>query len=160
MASTKKKEISFFLFPAPLGQICFVLVLISPNHKARNWYPEMVMAQTVIVHTWAINLNKRNEMPKLTVRTGKDFKRNVLYVWHQIEEKRFQVKKSFESRGRYSKIRHAKLTDDSAHIVHELYWRVRENRELIKILHMSKKIIFLMMPGRLQKRRVFFSCVF
>ena len=42
----KKKKISFFLFPAPLGQICFVLVLISPNHKARNRYPEMVMART------------------------------------------------------------------------------------------------------------------
>ena len=42
-----KKKISFFLFPAPLGQICFVLVLISPNHKARNRYPEMVMARTV-----------------------------------------------------------------------------------------------------------------
>ena len=36
---------SFFLFPAPLGQICFVLVLISPNHKARNRYPEMVMVK-------------------------------------------------------------------------------------------------------------------
>ena len=46
MAATKKK-ISFFLFPAPLGQICFVLVLISPNHKARNRYPEMDMARTV-----------------------------------------------------------------------------------------------------------------
>ena len=34
------------LFPAPLSQICFVLVLISPNHKARNRYPEMVMART------------------------------------------------------------------------------------------------------------------
>ena len=44
MAATKKK-ISFFLFPAPLGQIYFVL--ISPNHKARNRYPEMVMARTV-----------------------------------------------------------------------------------------------------------------
>ena len=42
-----KKKISFFLFPAPLGQICFVLVLISPNHKARNRYPEMVTARTV-----------------------------------------------------------------------------------------------------------------
>ena len=42
----KKKKISFFLFPLPLGQICFVLVLISPNHKARNRYPEMVMART------------------------------------------------------------------------------------------------------------------
>ena len=49
MAATKKKKkkkISFFLFPLPLGQICFVLVLISPNHKARNRYPEMVMART------------------------------------------------------------------------------------------------------------------
>ena len=44
MATTKK--ISFFLFPAPLSQICFVLVLISPNHKARKRYPEMVMART------------------------------------------------------------------------------------------------------------------
>ena len=43
----KKKKFSFFLFPAPLGQICFVLVLISSNHKARNQYPEMVMARTV-----------------------------------------------------------------------------------------------------------------
>ena len=48
MAATKKKrKISFLLFPAPLGQICFVLVLISLNHKARNRYPEMVMARTV-----------------------------------------------------------------------------------------------------------------
>ena len=45
-ATQKKKKISFFLFPLPLGQICFVLVLISPNHKARNRYPEMVMART------------------------------------------------------------------------------------------------------------------
>ena len=44
----QKKKISFFLFPAPLGQICFVLVLISPNRKARNRYPEMVMARTVL----------------------------------------------------------------------------------------------------------------
>ena len=42
----KKKKLAFFLFPLPLGQICFVLVLISPNHKARNRYPEMVMART------------------------------------------------------------------------------------------------------------------
>ena len=48
MAATwpPQKKISFFLFPAPLGQICFVLVLISPNHKARKRYPEMVMART------------------------------------------------------------------------------------------------------------------
>ena len=37
----KKKKKS-----APLGQICFVLVLISPNHKARNRYPEMVIVRT------------------------------------------------------------------------------------------------------------------
>ena len=47
----KKKKISFFLFPAPLGQICFVLVLISPNHKARNRYPEMVMPRTNWLHS-------------------------------------------------------------------------------------------------------------
>ena len=50
MAATKK--IRFFLLPVPLGQICFVLVLISPNRKARNRYPEMVMARTVL---WRIN---------------------------------------------------------------------------------------------------------
>lgn len=43
----QKKTIIFFSFPVPLGQICFVLVLISPNHKARNRYPEMDMARTV-----------------------------------------------------------------------------------------------------------------
>ena len=43
----QKKIITFFSFPVPLGQICFVLVLISPNHKARNRYPEMDMARTV-----------------------------------------------------------------------------------------------------------------
>ena len=42
----QQRKISFFLFPAPLGQICFVLVLISPNHKVRNRYLEMVMART------------------------------------------------------------------------------------------------------------------
>ena len=42
----QKKIITFFSFPVPLGQICFVLVLISPNHKARNRYPEVVMART------------------------------------------------------------------------------------------------------------------
>ena len=42
-----KEKINFFLFPAPLGQTCFVLVLISRNHKARNRYPEIVMARTV-----------------------------------------------------------------------------------------------------------------
>ena len=46
MAATKKETSSFFLCPVPLGQICFVLVLISTNHKARNRYPEMVMART------------------------------------------------------------------------------------------------------------------
>ena len=46
---TKKNKISF-LFPAPLGQICFFPVLISPNHKAQNRYPEMVMARTDFVH--------------------------------------------------------------------------------------------------------------
>ena len=60
-----QKKISFFLFPAPLGQICFVLVLISPNHKARNRYPEMVMARTgcgtalcimVVCCNWCISI--------------------------------------------------------------------------------------------------------
>ena len=45
-ATTKK--IRFYLLPVPLGQICFVLVLISPNRKARNRYLKMVMARTVI----------------------------------------------------------------------------------------------------------------
>ena len=43
----KKKKISFFLFPLPLGQICFVLVLISPNHNEtdiQKWlWPELVI---------------------------------------------------------------------------------------------------------------------
>ena len=42
-----QKKNSFFLFPAPLDQICFVVNLISPNRKARNRHPEMVMARTV-----------------------------------------------------------------------------------------------------------------
>ena len=42
-----QKKIRFYLLPVPLDQICFVLVFISPNHKARNRYPEMVMARTV-----------------------------------------------------------------------------------------------------------------
>ena len=46
--SPQKKKIRFFLLPVPLGQIRFVLVLISPNHKARNRYPEKVMARTGI----------------------------------------------------------------------------------------------------------------
>ena len=53
----KKKKIRFFLLPVLVGQICFVLVLISPNHKARNWYPEMVMARTV--YHWGLALTKR-----------------------------------------------------------------------------------------------------
>ena len=36
----------FYSFPVSLGQVYFVLVLTSTNHKARNRYPEMVMART------------------------------------------------------------------------------------------------------------------
>ena len=43
----QKKKNRFFLLLVLLGQICFVLVFISPNHKARNRYPEMVIARTV-----------------------------------------------------------------------------------------------------------------
>ena len=36
----------FYSFPVALGQICFVLVLISTNHNARYLYPEMDIART------------------------------------------------------------------------------------------------------------------
>ena len=41
MAAIKKKKkwFNFFLFLVPLGQVYFVLVLTSTNHKARNRYP-------------------------------------------------------------------------------------------------------------------------
>ena len=38
-----QKQFNFFSFPISLGRVCFVLVLTSTNHNARNWYPEMVM---------------------------------------------------------------------------------------------------------------------
>ena len=43
----KKKMVNFYLFPVYLRQVYIVLVLTSTNQKARNRYPEMVMAQTV-----------------------------------------------------------------------------------------------------------------
>ena len=41
MAAIKKKKklVNFFLFLVSLGQVDFVLVLTSTNHKARNRYP-------------------------------------------------------------------------------------------------------------------------
>ena len=50
----------FYSFPVSLGQVYFVLVLTSTNHKARNRYPEMVMAQTVNADAhlqiyWSVN---------------------------------------------------------------------------------------------------------
>ena len=43
----EKKMVNFYLFPVYLRQVYIVLVLTSTNQKARNRYPEMVMAQTV-----------------------------------------------------------------------------------------------------------------
>ena len=40
-----KKMFNFYLFPVSLGQVYFVLVLTSTNHRARNRHPEMVMAR-------------------------------------------------------------------------------------------------------------------
>ena len=40
MTVSKKKLFNFFLFPVSLGQVYFVLVLASINHKPRNRYPE------------------------------------------------------------------------------------------------------------------------
>ena len=42
-----KKIVKLYLFPVSLGQVYFVLVFTSTNHKARNRYPEMVMARNV-----------------------------------------------------------------------------------------------------------------
>ena len=50
-----KKLFNFYLFPVSLGQVCFVLVLTSTNHKARYRYPEMAMARTVYQdQTWTV----------------------------------------------------------------------------------------------------------
>ena len=48
MAAMKKKK-NFYLFPVSLGQVHVVLILTSTNHKARNRYPEMVVARAVNV---------------------------------------------------------------------------------------------------------------
>ena len=37
---------NFYYFQYLFRQVCFVLVLTTPNHKARNRYPEMVIART------------------------------------------------------------------------------------------------------------------
>ena len=37
---------NFYLFPVSLSQVGFVLVLTTPTHKARNRYPEMLIART------------------------------------------------------------------------------------------------------------------
>ena len=42
-----KKIVQLYFFPISLGQVYFVLVFTSTNHKARNRYPEMVMAWNV-----------------------------------------------------------------------------------------------------------------
>ena len=42
-----KRLFHFYLSPAALDQINFVLVLISTNHNARYLYPEMDISRTV-----------------------------------------------------------------------------------------------------------------
>ena len=73
-----KKKISFFLFPAPLGQICFVLVLISPNHKARNRYPEMVMALLTKISTYEKGMTE-------LVNENKSLKGKLLDTTNQLK---------------------------------------------------------------------------
>ena len=46
MHSEFKNLFHFYSSPVALGQICFVLVLISTNHNARYLYPEMDMSRT------------------------------------------------------------------------------------------------------------------
>ena len=46
MHSEFKNLFYFYSSPVALGQICFVLVLISTNHNARYLYPEMDMYRT------------------------------------------------------------------------------------------------------------------
>ena len=76
------KKIRFFLLPVPVGQICFVLVLISPNHKARNWYPEMVMARTV--YHWGLALTKRLFWYVPLITLGQMFLRQRMEKWINI----------------------------------------------------------------------------
>ena len=55
----------FYLFPVSLGQVDFVLGLTSANHKARNWYPEMVAALTANNSDWSEEMKrKRHELKK------------------------------------------------------------------------------------------------
>ena len=55
-----KKMVNFYLFPVYLRQVYIVLVLTSTNQKARNRYPEMVMARTVcgLLHAYG-NLKEK-----------------------------------------------------------------------------------------------------
>ena len=46
-----KKLFKFDLFLVSLGHVYFVFVLTLNNHKARNRYPEMVMARTSFLST-------------------------------------------------------------------------------------------------------------
>ena len=42
-----KNLFNFYSFPVALGQIYFVLVLMSTNHKAGYLYPEIDISRTV-----------------------------------------------------------------------------------------------------------------
>ena len=48
----KKKLFNFFLFLVSLGQVYFVLVLTSTNHKARNRYPGYGSDWRISVHVY------------------------------------------------------------------------------------------------------------
>ena len=67
MKKKKKKMVNFYLFPVYLRQVYIVLVLTSTNQKARNRYPEMVMARTVcgLLHAYGNLKEKSNGLFKM-----------------------------------------------------------------------------------------------
>ena len=64
LIAAMKKLYYFYSFPVSLGQVDFVLGLTSTNHKARNWYPEMVMARTANNSDWSEEMKRKRQSSK------------------------------------------------------------------------------------------------
>ena len=88
----KKKMVNFYLFPVYLRQVYIVLVLTSTNQKARNRYPEMVMAQTIcgLLHAYGNLKEKGNGSFKMLRIVKKNPK-----IIHWNQKKRIILQFSF-----------------------------------------------------------------
>ena len=70
-----EKIVQLYFFPISLGQVYFVLVFTSTNHKARNRYPEMVMAWNVkwsetifSIWSWRRMMRNLSHEPKIALK--------------------------------------------------------------------------------------------